>query len=127
MGLQKATPGCGPQRVQYKTLLRLTPLPTQGIFRGHETTPSADLFRMVGRDKGVLDRFPREFSGGQCQRVGIARALALEPEIILADEAVSALNVSLQAQVLSLLEDLKVRCSSPMICASPPKSATALR
>jgi oligopeptide/dipeptide ABC transporter ATP-binding protein len=98
-------------RLSVRTML-MEVLTVHGIARGQAARDRvAELLTLVGLSPSHAGRYPHEFSGGQRQRIGIARALALSPKLIIADEPVSALDVSIQAQIVNLLRDLQRRMS----------------
>ena len=107
MVFQDAVGSLNPRMTVRQTLAEVIKV-VRGRFGGGTPLSSpADLLAQVGLSEAVLDQYPREMSGGQCQRVSVARALACRPEVLVADEPVSALDVSVQARVLNLFRDLR--------------------
>ena len=94
-------------RMRVKTLIA-KPLRAYGVSKEEQEETVRTLAQQVGLRPDTLERFPHEFSGGQRQRIGIARAIALHPDLVVCDEPVSALDVSIQAQILNLLEELQL-------------------
>ena len=101
-------------RMTIGTILTVGPM-AHGMPAKQARTEAKELLRLVGLDDGAFDRYPHEFSGGQRQRVGVARALMFKPELLIADEAVSALDVSIQAQILELLDRIQRETGVAMI------------
>jgi peptide/nickel transport system ATP-binding protein len=96
-------------RLRVSDIVGEAPLVHGMVDRGGQVKYVADMLRQVGLDPAYASRYPHQFSGGQRQRVGIARALAVKPSFIVCDEAVAALDVSIQAQVLNLFMELRQR------------------
>jgi peptide/nickel transport system ATP-binding protein len=96
-------------RLRVSEIVGEAPLVHGMVERGGQATYVAEMLRQVGLDPAYASRYPHQFSGGQRQRVGIARALAVKPSFIVCDEAVAALDVSIQAQVLNLFMELRQR------------------
>ena len=109
MIFQDATGSLNPRMTVRQTLDE-----TLKVWRTSDADPER-LLSMVGLSSAVLDQYPREMSGGQCQRVSVARALACSPSVLVADEPVSALDVSVQARVLNLLRDLRAKLGLSII------------
>lgn len=107
MVFQDPLSSLNPRRTAAENIAR--PLLNFSVDKGEIAQRIDELLELVGLERYHANRFPHEFSGGQCQRIAIARALALGPRFLFLDEAVSALDVSIQAQILNLLEDIKMK------------------
>ena len=101
-------------RIKVGDIIAQGPL-IQGMSKVEAESLAKELISVVGLDERAYERFPHEFSGGQRQRIGIARSLAVKPEILIADEPVSALDVSIQAQILELLDQIRDQMNLAMI------------
>ena len=106
MIFQDAVGSLNPRMTVRQTLAEVLKIKRSNNLKSNNRTPER-LLDLVGLSSAVLDQYPHEMSGGQCQRVSIARALACEPEVLVADEPVSALDVSVQARVLNLMRNLR--------------------
>ena len=107
MVFQDAVGSLNPRMTIRQTLDEVCAHSRRAAANGRRPRSPDELLDLVGLSRAVFDQYPRELSGGQCQRVSIARALAADPKVLVADEPVSALDVSVQARILNLMRDLR--------------------